>query len=349
MNLAVRIILYVVLSILAIWLGLGFARAYRNMSPDPKKPSVPLATNVAPSVAEAIPAEVLTNTAGSLSNIVSVATNQVSDTASTQSGVLTNITVGTSQLAKPGPSSPAPTPPAATSAAVEDDGTSQISSATPRSLRGKNSGVMMKYLIGLVAALIGLGLMLARDFSRTVGSKAMDFLFNDDAVGITRPEYDAAEQVWATGDFLDAIRLLREYYIENPREVFVAIRIAEIYEKDLKNPLAAALEYEEILGKSLPPARWSWTAIHLCNLYSKMGQSEKSLALLRRIAVEYGETPGAEKARKRLAQIDPEFLSTLTIETLAAEEQENEPEKSAEVRKDAPKQPNLPSGFRPRK
>ena len=319
MNLAVRIILYVVLSILAIWLGLGFARAYRNLSADPKKPSAPLATNVAPSVAEAIPAAVSTNTAGSVSNIASVATNQIPDTGSTQSGAFTNITGGTNQLAKPVPNPSAPTPPA--SAAVEDDGTSQISSATPRSLRGKNSGVMMKYLIGLVAALIGLGLMLARDFSRTVGSKAMDFLFNDDAVGITRPEYDAAEQVWATGDFLDAIRLLREYYIENPREVFVAIRIAEIYEKDLKNPLAAALEYEEILGKSLPPARWSWTAIHLCNLYTKMGQSEKSLALLRRIAVEYGETPGAEKARKRLAQIDPEFLST----------------------------PNLPSGVRPRK
>ena len=235
-----------------------------------------------------------------------------------------------------------------TTAPVEDDGTAQIAPGH-RTIQAKHSAVMVKYLVGLVATLIGLGLLIARDLSRTVGSQAIDFLFNEDAVGVRRPEYDAAEQMWATGDFLEAIRLLREYYTANPREVFVAIRIAEIYEKDLKNLLAAALEYEEILTKGLPPANWSWTAIHLCNIHSKMGQTDKSLALLRRIAVEYGETPGAEKARKRLAQIDPTFLATMTTTTLASESQDKAPKKPSKPGKDDSESQNLPSGFRPRK
>ena len=60
---------------------------------------------------------------------------------------------------------------------------------------------------------------------------------------------------------------MRDYYNKNPREVHVALRIAEIYEKDLNNHLAAALEYEEVLKKKLPAERWGWAAIHLVNLY----------------------------------------------------------------------------------
>ena len=94
---------------------------------------------------------------------------------------------------------------------------------------------------------------------------------------------------------------MRDYLKANPREQHVAIRIAEIYEKDLQNPLAAALEYEELLKQKLQPEQWAWTAIHLCNLYNgKLSQPDKANVLLRRIVDEYGETSAAEKARKRL-------------------------------------------------
>ena len=56
---------------------------------------------------------------------------------------------------------------------------------------------------------------------------------------------------------------MREYLLKNPREQHVSLRIAEIYEKDLANPLAAALEYEEVLKQKLPAERWGWAAIHL--------------------------------------------------------------------------------------
>lgn len=51
-------------------------------------------------------------------------------------------------------------------------------------------------------------------------------------------------------------------------EQYAAIRIAEIYEKDLHNYVAASLELEEVLSKRLSREKWGWTAIHLANLYS---------------------------------------------------------------------------------
>ncbi len=348
MNAAVRITLYVALSILAIWLGLGFARNYKEVSAEKKASRTLASTNTV----DAYPITADTNAVATVSNIASAAThvltagtNSTAETTNSPSFATNTVTTTGSNPAIPevvGQTT------AVSTAPVEDDGTAQIAPGL-RTIQARHSAVMVKYLVGLVATLVGLGLLIARDLSRTVGGQAVDFLFNEDAVGVRRPEYDAAEQMWATGDFLEAIRLLREYYTANPREVFVAIRIAEIYEKDLKNLLAAALEYEEILTKSLPPSKWSWTAIHLCNLHSKMGQSDKSLALLRRIAVEYGETPGAEKARKRLSQIDPTFLAKMTITTLASEATDRAPKKPSKPGKDDSDSQNLPSGFRPRK
>src|SRR6185369_5766560 len=120
------------------------------------------------------------------------------------------------------------------------------------------------------------------------------------------PEYDEAESAWAKGDYLDSIQLMRDYYKRNPREVHVALRIAEIYESNLGNYLAAALEYEEVLKKQLPAERWGWAAIHLANLYSgKLNRTEEAAALLRRIAEEYGQTAAAKKARERLGLPEP--------------------------------------------
>ncbi len=100
--------------------------------------------------------------------------------------------------------------------------------------------------------------------------------------------------------------MLRDYLKKNPRELHAALRIAEIYEKDLKNYLAAALEYEEVLKHKLPPERWGWAAIHLCNLYSKLNHQDKTLNLLHRIVNEYPKTAAAKKARTRLGLAEPE-------------------------------------------
>src|SRR5262249_42825159 len=148
----------------------------------------------------------------------------------------------------------------------------------------KNLGRAMTFGTLAFAALVGLAILVARDFSHFFAHRVEKFVWDDEGEGMKDPEYDEAEKVWANGHHLEAIQLLRDYLKRHPREQYVALRIAEIYEKDLNNALAAALEYEEILKKPLPPERWGWAAIHLVNLYSgKLNKPDEALALLRRI------------------------------------------------------------------
>ena len=205
---------------------------------------------------------------------------------------------------------------------------------------------MVGYFFGFLVMAVFLGLLVARDIAEFFGNRSVEFLLNDEGTGLKNPEYDEAEREWANGNHLDAIRLMRDYVTRNPREQYVALRIAEIYEKDLKNHLAAALEYEEVLKHKLPPDRWSWAAIHLCNLYSKLDKTKEAVELLRRIATEFSETPAAEKARKRLAMFETAGEEALdgdlpeAIQTL--------PPKTPKAEAESPVS-NLPPGFRPKK
>jgi hypothetical protein len=138
---------------------------------------------------------------------------------------------------------------------------------------------------------------------------------------------------------------MREYLQRNPREQYVALRIAEIYEKDLGNLLAAALEYEEVLKHKLAPDRWGWGAIHLCNLYFKLNEAEKGFALLRRIVAEYPETQAADKARKRLEQVDAQMAA----EGLSSAPEAAPAPPAAVQAPAADSSSHLPPGFRPKK
>lgn len=179
---------------------------------------------------------------------------------------------------------------------------------------------VMVYGGAFFVTIVILGFLLSHDVTNFLGNRVLTGLYNDEGEGVANPDYENAEQEWADGNHLEAIRLMREYLQKNPREQHVAIRIAEIYEKDLGNNLAAALEYEDVLTHKLPPERWGWSAIHLCNLYFRLNQPEKALELLRRIDAEYGQTAAAEKARKRLALYESEGTVELAEETPAADE-----------------------------
>jgi TolA-binding protein len=198
-------------------------------------------------------------------------------------------------------------------------------------------GRLVKYGLVFVLSAAGLGLLVAHDVARYFGHRAVKALYNDEGEGMKVPEYELAEERWADGDFLQAIQILRDYLKTNPREQHAALRIAEIYEKDLQNYLAAALEYEEVLKTNLEPERWGWAAIHLVNIYSgRLNQPDKALALLRRIVGEYGQTAAAKKARERLAQLE----GTSTAESGQADFITEEP--TGET-------PKLPPGFLPKK
>lgn len=169
------------------------------------------------------------------------------------------------------------------------------------------SQLVIRILLTVVFGL-GFGVLVAKDVSNFVGQKSVDFVFDHHSDGGRSPEYELAEEAWANNKFMEAIDLLREYFKKNPREIHSALRIAEIYEKDLNNFRAAAMEYEEILKYPLPPKRWGWAAIHLCNIYTgKLNQPEKGIELLQRIVSEHGDTPAAEKAKARLTQLGYEL------------------------------------------
>jgi hypothetical protein len=192
--------------------------------------------------------------------------------------------------------------------------------------------------IGLDAALalagvLGLAILIARDVSHYAAQRTHQFMYNEEGKGISDPLYDQAEQTWANGDHLEAIRLLRDFLARNPRELHARLRIAEIYEKDLNNALAAALEYEDILATRFDPDRWGWSAIHLCNLYARLNQPAKMDEWMQRVVNEVPQTAAARKAREKLGL--PEDYQPAAAAGVAPESEEATG--------------GLPPGFRPKK
>ncbi len=352
-----KIILYVMLLAAAVYCGREFVARYSalmgtNVDSDP----LFLAETESPAVV-AVP--------GQAGNTNAVETLPVT-TASTNSPTLAE--PGTNALE----TAAAPPP-------VNVQRAPRPEAMTKRDLDGRNAtdaseGIAL-YTFALFGVLITLGVLVAHDVSTYMGQRTHKLLHNDEGEGIHSVAYDQAEDVWANGDYLEAIRLMREYLNRNPREVHVMARIAEIYEKDLGNHLAAALEYEEFLKEKIPAERWGWAAVHLVNLYyGKLDKPAQGLALLWRIHREYGQTQAAGKARKRLAQIDPDFaveqarLDREAAEAEAGGEDEDEVEKPPDTyrakRSSQPEVPpaqpawetpeadtssHLPKGFRPKK
>lgn len=368
MNSSVKIGLYVLLIIVGAFLGRNFYHAKQdvdrrageladpnlagrtNKTANSREPKVrPTPTNAAPKIATnapdtnapagstnaaALPAQgepISAVTNATTNNLVPAAVTNAPTAATNTPATTTNVAVTVAEK---------------NAEAANADGTAAASSLGAGHFdRGAAYGRMIAYFGGFVLVAIILGLLVAHDISHYFGSRTVDFLFTDAGMETKAPEYEQAEQLWANGDPLGAIQMLRDYYISHPRELFVPLRIAEIYEKDLNNNLAAALEYEQILQNKFERQRWAWAAIHLCNLYFKLNKNAEAVALLHRIHEEYGDTPAAEKARKRLVQIDPDFNPITEIMTSPVVEIAEEPPPAA--REEPPS--NLPPGFRPRK
>lgn len=335
MNTGVKLILYVVLVIAVLITGVFFFKNFGKLFED-SKPTTEASAETEPPAPPPAPEPGDTN-AVTDTNAVAV-TNAVIDTNAVAGATNTADTNAVAAVSLT--NAPPETNAVATAKPTKKAKSKKARAASADGKPGGHSRIGF-WTGSFILSVIALGGLIAWDVSNFMGNRTLKVLYNDDAVGQKDPEYDEAEKIWANGQHLEAVRLMREYYNKNPREVHVALRIAEIYEKDLNNHLAAALEYEEVLKKKLPAERWGWAAIHLCNLYFKLGQEMKGYALLQRIVKEYGETQAADKARKRLKEVDPNLLAEAeppapATPTAAAPEPED------------PKS-NLPPGFRPKK
>ncbi|MBN8246793.1 MAG: hypothetical protein J0L84_05040 [Verrucomicrobia bacterium] len=317
MKLGVRIVLYLVLVLLAGYFFGRFRSAYQST----------------PGMAEAR----LESTAG---DAPAALTNEVTlDTNAAPPALAGTTNAPASEVTEP-PATNAPSAPPATATDV---------ASTPSPPQRSDS---VRSLALFVLFFLCLGGLAAWDVSQYFGNRAGRAVMADDWIERKDPEYEKAEEEWSKGNHLDAIALMREYLAKNPREQHVALRIAEIYEKDLGNYLAAALELQEVLTRRLPRERWGWTAIRLSNIYSgRLNQPDKALALLNRIVTEYPATAAAKKARARLGIPEP-----VEAETPTATEPEASDEASAESQPEEPAVPtpeppasNLPKGFRPKK
>jgi hypothetical protein len=326
---ATKVTLYVVLLIAAIYCGRQFLARYGKLMTT-EVDTDPYALNEDRPDARP-PAVNSTNTASTVASD----TNQTVNVGATNIAITT--LTGTNRVAdtnEPPPRARATQPEFLTKRGLE------------RGRAPDTSGIAL-YAFGMFGVVIALGILVAHDVAIFMAQRAHKLLHNDEGEGIHSVEYDKAEEVWANGDHLEAIKLMRAYLLKNPREVHVMARIAEIYEKDLANFLAAALEYEEFLKHK-----------HLVNLYyGKLDRPTQGLALLWRIHREYGQTQAAEKARKRLAQIDPDFAAEQERRAAEAEAADDQANAEAADEPDAPAwQPpgndadsQLPKGFRPKK
>jgi tetratricopeptide (TPR) repeat protein len=162
---------------------------------------------------------------------------------------------------------------------------------------------IMLYLSLCVLAAVVLGLVCAYELSKFVKGNAERWILQGSAATGPVAEFEEAERLRASGRALDAIGVLREYLQANPYELQAMKRIAEIYRYDLKNDLAAALEYEELLKHKLPDDQWAWAALHLAKLYGRRNELDKSLELLERLGTDYGHTVAGRRAKKALEQV----------------------------------------------
>lgn len=239
----------------------------------------------------------------------------------------------------PVPATSAP-PAALTNPAAPATAEAESETGTPFRPSGAWLATMITYGALLFGVLVGLGLLIGRDVSHFTAQKVEELLFDEEGEGLQNQEYEEAEELWKQGRHLEAVQLMREYYQRNPREIYVALRIAEIYDKDLNNPLAAALEYEELLKRRLPPRVWGKIAIRLSNVYTgKLNKTAQAIELLERIVTECGDTPPARKARERLEALRAQHPELVKLPP---------PEPSSPP---APPPgepgPKLPPGFRP--
>ena len=96
------------------------------------------------------------------------------------------------------------------SQAAETNLVGELPGAAPQA-RGDGGGSWALYGALALGSLVVLALMFARDVSHTVANRVEEFIFNDDLKGVRDPEYEEAEKVWAHGEHLEAIQLMRDY------------------------------------------------------------------------------------------------------------------------------------------
>ncbi|MEN9576508.1 MAG: hypothetical protein RL514_4363 [Verrucomicrobiota bacterium] len=177
---------------------------------------------------------------------------------------------------------------------------------------GRSYFHLLGFTVGFAVAVVGLGFVVAQDFGHLLKFRLGKEVSYVDARSERNAQAERAEQLALKGDHVGAIQVLQLIVKQHPQHLHSALRIAELYDKELHDFPRAARHYEAALTLKFPPEQWGWIAIRLANIYSgPLKQPGAALALIRRLAAEQPGTPAGAKALQRLARItsaglDPE-------------------------------------------
>lgn len=176
--------------------------------------------------------------------------------------------------------------------------------STPHASRAY--GLFSLYLIVGAA----LAMFVAWDVSQFLGWQAEKLFLGGGRLSSLTPTWWKAERLRKEENSDEAVRVLREAFEVHPRQWRLGVRIAEIYQHDLNNPLAAALEYEDILQRRLPRPARAWLMVRLATCYLLLKRLDDAAAKLREVKEKFPRTPAAEKAERRLARMErPAIMS----------------------------------------
>ena len=184
MNIFAKIAIYLILITFAVYFGKHFLRDYQTVTSKKAKIQMlddPVTTNID------TPAENTASVPQNAENQKSNAETQNPEPNATESEPATI----TTESAAGNTSSKTPLPPA------------------PR---------LGFYGGGLCLLILCIGLLAAWDISQFLGNRTVKTLFNEDNQDMLDDEYEAAETEWGKGNYLEAVRLLRDYLAKRPRQ-----------------------------------------------------------------------------------------------------------------------------------
>ena len=151
-----------------------------------------------------------------------------------------------------------------------------------------------------------LALFVAWDVSQFFGWQAESLFLGGGRLSNLTPAWWKSERLCKAGEADEAVRVLREASASHPRQWRLNVRIAEIYQHDLNNSLAAALEYKDLLKRRLPRPARAWLMVRLAACYLVLRRAGESTAMLRAVMEQFPKTPAAKKAEQRLARLQGE-------------------------------------------
>lgn len=149
-----------------------------------------------------------------------------------------------------------------------------------------------------------LAVIVAWDVSRFFGGIAGQLFWGGGRLPSITPAWWKAERLCREHRPVEAVQVLRDYLNSHPRQWRVAVRIAEIYQHKADEPLAAVLEYEELLKRRLPDSARAEILLRQAACYLLLRDTERAAAKLGEVIENFPATPAAEKARRRLARMD---------------------------------------------